>query len=144
MQILASLHPWIANVELDKTWPGTPTEALLSALYALTERHGTLHSNETKELWRMAVDKQQNVSAVLDYVLHRVVDAHAGGPAQVCSCSLLKSFAETRIHLLMTWCTCLSTCFDTLDVTSGLHNATGSKREKHASVVCVTAVGRHA
>jgi hypothetical protein len=88
VQVLASLHPWIANIEMDKKWQGTPTESLLSALYALTERHGSRHAFEAKQLWHMAVDKAANFSAVLDYVLQRVVNAFAdetaGGDAPVC------------------------------------------------------------
>jgi Cell morphogenesis central region len=78
VQLLSSLHPWIAHIELDKKWAATPTESILSLLYALTERHGSMHADETKSLWHMTVDKANNFSAVLDFVLQRVVDAFAG------------------------------------------------------------------
>lgn len=73
-QVLTSLHPWLAHVDLSGQWRGAPGEALLAALYTLTERHGAAHTADVKELWHMTVDRAANFSAVLDFVLQRVVE----------------------------------------------------------------------
>jgi hypothetical protein len=78
--VFASLTPWLTNLELDKKWAGTSTEALLTALYTVTERHGLVHPDEVKQLWCTVSEKPANISAVLDFVLHRVVSDFQSEP----------------------------------------------------------------
>jgi len=78
--VLQSLTPWIANLDLNKKWAGTPSEDLLNLLYGITEKR-TQHGHDVRELWLTAAVRPSNFSAILDFVLHRVVTGIAAGPA---------------------------------------------------------------
>lgn len=108
MQVLLSVTPWIANLELNKKWAGTPSEDLLNLLYGITERR-TQQGNDVRELWLTAANNPSNFSAILDFVLSRVVTGIAAGPAstskvrrlqRACGLCLLVHVAGTLSSLL--------------------------------------------
>jgi hypothetical protein len=78
----------VANLDLNKKWIGTPTETLLELLYSISEKYEHLYSQDISQLWLTAAKKPHNFSAILDFLLERVVVGVASGPAatvvQVC------------------------------------------------------------
>ena len=69
MQVLASVPPWLAALDLRKQASGTPTETLLARLFAATERHALMHPTETQHLWQTVCAQPSNVAPVLDLSL---------------------------------------------------------------------------
>ena len=122
--MLLSVTPWIANLELNKKWAGTPSEDLLNLMYGITEKR-TQHGSDVRELWLTATKNASNFSAILDFVLSRVVTGVAAGPASASKVKRSKYSVETAAL----WPTCdfrlLGTCH--LGSTSIMSSAIGTK-----------------
>jgi hypothetical protein len=103
LQVLHSLTPFLTNIDLNKKWSGTPTATLLELLYNITEKFGQLHSEAISKLWVTAAEKPHNCSAILDFLLEKVVVGVAAGfaPLATTVCCTITAKAGPAAHNLL-------------------------------------------